>query len=599
VVRSLNRSYLFLALALLLGVSSCNQPQVRPLICPPPPEPICTPGTFDKILFDTIFHGVGHWQNHITMLPAPINSAADDYAITFIPSSGGYVALISSDRASVAGASSERGVQRFYSAPFISKLRYGELKMVEEGTAPVPIGAGFYSKADNLFYFSAKAHNTDPDDFDLYTATLHVSAEGLAFSDVRELTALNSEHHFDSQPTLDATGTRIYFISDRPGGMGGTDIWYSERTSISSADWSEPRPLPEPVNSACDELSPYIPSYDPHTLYFASNGHATVGGYDLFKTRIIDGRYSEPENLGKPINTQYDETFPVALNDTAFFWSSNMPSSEQGMNLYTTTRSYMGQLAGRGKVEPEQPNVNNPQQDTSSVVTEIPPVKETTPAKPLGSVEIVAHVTRGAENRPAAGSDIFVRKDSTEIFRGKVPATGQMGFKVNRDAVYDVGAETEDAFFDVKQLDLRGSKDSLVHVYLHLPDTLVIRINFPFDDYQNPYEFTIDENGQSSAITWQQALDLTAHSALQSLDHLKQLVLIGHTDSLGSDAYNDRLGYRRATFVALELEKRGVPARIIKVESRGRTQPVARRPGESDELFRLRSRRVEFIKVFQ
>ena len=217
----------------------------------------------------------------------------------------------------------------------------------------------------------------------------------------------------------------------------------------------------------------------------------------------------------------------------------------------------------------------------------------------MGPVQIVANVTRGNDNRPAEGSDIFVRKDSSEIFRGKVPASGTIGFKVNRDAVYDVGAETEDAFFDVKQVDLRGSRDSVVHVSLHLPDTLVIRINFPFDDYQNPYEFTIDENGQSSAITWQQALDLTAHSALASLDRLKELIIIGHTDSLGSDAYNERLGYRRATFVALQLEKRGVPARIIKVESRGRTQPVARRPGEADDLFRLRSRRAEFVKVFK
>jgi OOP family OmpA-OmpF porin len=85
---------------------------------------------------------------------------------------------------------------------------------------------------------------------------------------------------------------------------------------------------------------------------------------------------------------------------------------------------------------------------------------------------------------------------------------------------------------------------------------------------------------------------------LRSLDHLKELIIIGYTDSLGSDAYNDRLGFRRASFVATEMEKRGIPKNIIRVTSKGRTEPVARRPGESDEVFRLRSRRVEFIKVF-
>ena len=86
---------------------------------------------------------------------------------------------------------------------------------------------------------------------------------------------------------------------------------------------------------------------------------------------------------------------------------------------------------------------------------------------------------------------------------------------------------------------------------------------------------------------------------MQSLHDLKELILIGHTDSLGTDAYNDRLGFERATFVANELEKRGIPKAIIRVKSAGRTEPVSRRPDESDEIFRLRSRRVEFIKVFK
>ncbi len=582
---------------LLAAACGCQAPvEMRPLVCPPPPPPVCRPGAFDKTLLDTMPHGLGYTQYHITMLPAPENSSTQDYAIGFIPSNDGYVALITSNRANAESDDGATGVQQLYSARFNTTTSFGPLKKIESGDAPLPIGVGFYSNADKRFYFSAKANNTDPDDFDLYSARVAVVGDAVSLSDVRPLTAINSTGHFDSQPTLDPSGTHLYFVSDRPGGDGGTDIWYSSRSSSISQDWSAPQPLPEPVNSECDELSPFIPPYDSTTLYFASNGHETVGGYDLFKTHINDGRFSEPENLGKPINTASDEVFPSALNDTAFFWSSNQPANMAGMNLYTITRTRGPEMAVHLKVAPpERPEVGHLQFDTSH------PVSSTIPEvpKPLGPVEIVAHVTRGANNRPAEGSDIYVRKDSVEIYRGIIPASGMMGFKVNRDAEYDVGAETKEAFFDVRHVDLRGFKDSIINVYLHLPDTLVIRINFPFDDYEHPYEFTIDDNGQPSAMTWQEALDLTAHATLRSTGLLRELLLIGHTDSLGSDAYNDNLGMERAAFVARELEKRGVPASIIKVKSMGRRQPVERRPGESDEIFRLRSRRVEFIKVFK
>ena len=575
------------SLLILNCIIGCSSPIERtPLYCPPPPQPTCKPGTFDKVLLDTTFHGMGKIQNHITSLPEEINSSANEYQITFVPDGRGYIALVSSDRANASADVTMTSVQRLYSAKFLGPTEYGPLRQVSEGQVPVPFGAGCFSKADGLFYFSAKAPNSDPDDYDLYAAQIQIRDDDVSMVDIQSIAMLNSSH-FDSQPAISPDGTHIYFVSDRPGGYGGTDIWYAKRSDIHAQGWSRPTPLPETVNTECDELSPYISPTDPGTLYFSSNGHATVGGYDLFKSRIEDGEFLGAENLGKPINTASDEIFPVAMNDTAFFWSSNKPGNEKGMDLYTITRSRVPQYAGKGHVpQPERPVTERLQPDTTHLTPEHP-------------VEIIAHVMRGAENRAAAGSDIYVRKDSMEIYRGVIPASGLMGFKVKRDAIYDVGAETEEAFFDVKRIDLRGYKDSTIDVYLHLPDTLVLRINFPFDDYEHPYEFVIGDNGQASDMTWERALDLTAHSAIRSISRLRELLLIGHTDSLGTDAYNERLGFRRATFVAKELEKRGVPESIIRVVSKGREQPVERRPGESDELFRLRSRRVEFIKIFQ
>jgi OmpA-OmpF porin, OOP family len=100
-------------------------------------------------------------------------------------------------------------------------------------------------------------------------------------------------------------------------------------------------------------------------------------------------------------------------------------------------------------------------------------------------------------------------------------------------------------------------------------------------------------------MRWQTSLDLIAQSTKRSLTGLKEMIIIGHTDSMGTDDYNERLGMRRAMFIRDELVKRGVPRSVLKVQSRGRRQPVPRRVEETDEIYRLRSRRAEFVKVFK
>ena len=499
---------------------------------------------------------------------------------------------MTSDRYDLTSEGSATGVQKLYSARMISTTQYSPLRRVGIPDSVVPVGAGVYCAADGLFYFSAKARNIDPNDYDIFNGKVEVIGDSVAITNIRSAGTINAATFFDSQPALDATGLNIYFISDRTGGSGGTDLWHASRASLSQ-DWSAPEPLAPPVNSECDEISPFISPTESNILYFASNGHETVGGYDLFKTEIRGRTYSEPQNLGKPINSQYDEVFPVLLNDTAFFWASNMPAREHHFNFYTITRTILNPIAGKGKVaEPNRPDIGQLQIDTTKPEVLVP-------EKPQGPVAMEVHVTRGANFRPAVGSQVFVRRDSGVLFRGAVPDNGAILFKVLPNQEYDVGAESEDAFFDVKHEDLRGIHDTTLRVDLHLPDTLVLRINFPFDDYLHPYDYVIDENGHPLNMTWQQTLDLTAQSLKNQQSKLERLIVIGHTDSLGTDPYNDKLGFRRATFVADQLEARGVPHSLLHVASAGRTRPVARRADESDETFRLRSRRVEIVKVYK
>ena len=161
-------------------------------------------------------------------------------------------------------------------------------------------------------------------------------------------------------------------------------------------------------------------------------------------------------------------------------------------------------------------------------------------------------------------------------------------------------SEVKDKFYDVHRVDARHPHDSVITVPpLIVPDTLVLRINFPFDDYSHPYDFIVNDQGGKTEMKWQTSLDLLAKSIKNSSDKLDRVFLYGHTDSLGTDEYNFSLSARRATFIAKELKKRGIPSKLLAIIGKGRTVALRRREGESDETYQLRCRRVEFIKVFK
>jgi hypothetical protein len=115
--------------------------------------------------------------------------------------------------------------------------------------------------------------------------------------------------YLESSPCLSPDGNTLYFVSDRPGGMGGKDIWSSER--LSKGNWSEPVNLGNKVNTAADEESPFMMA-DGATLNFSSKGHNGMGGFDIFSTtQNDDGFWSNPENLGAPVNTPSDDFFYI------------------------------------------------------------------------------------------------------------------------------------------------------------------------------------------------------------------------------------------------------------------------------------------------
>jgi Tol biopolymer transport system component len=111
--------------------------------------------------------------------------------------------------------------------------------------------------------------------------------------------------YWESQPSVSADGKLLIFSSNRPGGVGGKDLWLSKLNEQNL--WSIPVNLGTTINTVGDEMSPFI-HFDGKTLYFSSDGRVGMGGFDLFMTTMKDdSTWTEPINLGYPINTYNDE----------------------------------------------------------------------------------------------------------------------------------------------------------------------------------------------------------------------------------------------------------------------------------------------------
>jgi len=137
---------------------------------------------------------------------------------------------------------------------------------------------------------------------------------------------------WESQPSLAADGITLYFISNRPGGYGGTDIWRSVRKGD---QWSIPRNLGPEVNTPYDEQFPFIHP-DGVTLYFSSYGHPGIGKSDIYFTKLKNGKWTRPTNLGYPINTARDEwNFIVDRTGLTAYMSSDRFDGYGGMDIYS------------------------------------------------------------------------------------------------------------------------------------------------------------------------------------------------------------------------------------------------------------------------
>lgn len=534
------------ACVVLLGGCLLRQPNTQTRIewCPPPPPVICVPVPAT----DTIHP----WLVGTTIgMVRGLDTDDDEWQIM---SPSGRPIL-------VAGA--HRPAPTFFSFSFTSPSSV---------TVRIPLETAVLEYASMIVPGIANVSTVEVSNGSVVDATPH---------------SFTSPMHWSGHPTFSADRNVVIFASELPEGLGGLDLWYSTRFR---GNWTKPR-LCGTVSSTCDEMTPFIFSGN-SSLYFASRGHATHGGYDLFVSRIVKMPNDDadslvlgaPVNLGSSVNTNADEIFPyrpAAEGSARLYWSSNRRRPGIGGNFdmwvaYAPTTSFTPDTV--------QPPIVALPKDTARRVNLSGIVLNEQTGVPVPDAEV-----RATDE---------IRKSVVDTTR--TDTAGQYTLRVPVDVPLTITAQSDTLFFDTRRIQLpSNAQDTTIETPFQLPVVYFLRINFPTAIFDDPYPVTLDAKGQETDQTWQAATELLARNVIASGQRLRRLVLIGHTDDVGSDKSNKLLGQRRVEFVAAELIRLGVSANLLELRSAGESMLPTRERNEIVDQWRKRSRRVELVKVMK
>lgn len=334
---------------------------------------------------------------------------------------------------------------------------------------------------------------------------------------------------WDSQPSLSADGRILFFSSNRKGGFGGNDIWFSVRQSDGS--WGEAKNLGQVVNTSKDEISPFM-FFNNEILFFASNGHQGFGGMDIFLSRVKLNDFGEPENLGLPINDHLDQValFITAQKDYAYFTELKEGVGKMDRSLiYRFTfpeEIYLGEnlIVTEGKVFNSK--TGEPIDATLSLVS----LTNDSTLYEFKADGKTGKFTMLYPDKPVSG--LYVEK------KGYLPKI----YNVERDKLQNV----------------KDLKVELVPVNSG-EEFVFENVFFDFDKY---------ELKEASISSLKRLLKFLKENPNVNIE------INGHTDNLGSKEYNKKLSLERAKSVQDYLVKNGMhPGRVL-VVGRGDLEPM-------------------------
>ena len=439
-----------------------------------------------------------------------------------------------------------------------------------------------------------------PVNTDLHDATIALSADGqklFVYTDNNEGDILISELQGDrwSKPEPaggNAINTKyseihacfsydeksIFFVSNKPEeSLGGFDIYVTKKDD--KGRWGKPENLGPAINTSYDEEGVFMHP-DGKTMYFSSKGHKTMGSYDIFKSVFENGKWSEPENVGYPINSaDKDAFFVVSASGKHGYYSSAR------MDAIGETDIYMITLLG-----PEKETVMNTEDQlllSSNLLSREAVIESKVERKFSSNVTILKGTVTDAVSKEPLNAIIVI----TDNEKNEIVSTFQSNSKTGKYLVslpsgrnYGIAVTMEDYLFFSENVDLPKSKtyqEIIKNVELNkleIGKKIVLRNIF--------YDF------DKSTLRPQSIAELDRLTKLLEMNPTLRIEISSHTDNVGSAAYNEKLSTSRALSVVNYLvDKKGINKERLEYKGYGFKEPIA--PNDSDQGRQL-NRRTEF-----
>lgn len=348
---------------------------------------------------------------------------------------------------------------------------------------------------------------------------------------------------WDSQATISFDNNRIIFVSTRVGGYGDEDLYQVEKNQF--GEWGPAMNLGAQVNTPFSEFSPFL-SQDGKTLYFSSNGHPGYGGHDIFKTVYENGRWSIPQNMGRPLNTPNDDKFfTIGGSGEKGYFSSNRGGND---DLY----------------EIDIPESMRP--EPTIVVTGT--ITSTKDNQKVSAYILVEDINTG---------ELIAANKSNSL-------TGKYLVVLPSGRNYSVSANKEGYFFYSQSFDVpKAVRFQEIRKDIELKPiekgARVVLNNIFF------------ETGKAT-LTPESRLELEKAIELMRVNHTMVIEVGGHTDNVGDDAFNMKLSHDRAKQVRDYLVAGGIASERVQAKGYGELNPVATNDTEDG---RKANRRTEFI----
>ena len=416
---------------------------------------------------------------------------------------------------------------------------------------------------------------TDEPFLDIYKADYN--ADG-TITNATTISEINTKWH-DGPATVTADGTTMYFTSesynekisekDKKANAKFSQIYLYKATK-SGSSWAEVTPLP--FNGKTYSTSNASISRDGKTLYFASNRPGSIGGSDIWKVAVnADGTYGEPQNLGKKVNTEGNENFPfIADDNTTLFYASSGKPGLGGLDVFQVDLSSGAEAANLGKpVNTEKDDFAftfNGSKKVGFLASNRNGNDDIFVVNPICAVDVLIVVTDAKTGAILTNASVSILDDKKNVIATEMSnAKGEVGYRVECDRAYVVQASKDGYEGNTFAVTKSKGPTAKVDAALQPIDVIVTETEIIL----KPIYFEFDK----SNITQEGAFELD--KLVQVMKNNDKMVIMAksHTDSRGSDQYNLLLSDRRAKSTVQYIISKGIDASRISGKGMGELEP--------------------------